>query len=329
MLGNILIWLALVAIVVLLGWLASRAWRAKNKALKWGGGIVSSLFALVLALVSVLMLIGMVKAYAPRSAPVPDLKVAGTPEQLARGQHLANSFCASCHSATNPPGVPLTGGVDLGKDFPMPLGSFVSVNLTPAGPLKDWSDGEIFRTLRNGIDRNGQALTVMSSARGRHLSDEDLQAVIAYLRSQPATANETPLPPDQPNALALILLGAGLIPEGEPPITEVIAMPAKGPTAEFGKYILSYQDCVLCHGANLTGGTPGQLAPVGPGLSVAKSWTKEQFITTLRTGVDPNGHALNSQMPWQNIGRMDDDELAAVYAYLTSLPGSMAAETTP
>ena len=268
MVGNILIWLAIVAVAVLLGWLAFRAWRAKNKAVKWGGVIVSGLLMIVMVLLSVAYLNGMVKAYALRSAPVPDLKVAATDAQIERGRHLANSFCASCHSTTNE--LPLTGGVDLGKDFPMPLGSYVSVNLTPAGPLKDWSDGEIFRAIRNGIDRDGQVLFAMSGARGRHLSDEDIQAVIAYLRSQPAVANDTPLPPDQYGPLALILVGAGVIPEGEPPITEAIAMPPKGPTVEFGKYILSYQDCVLCHGADLTGGKPGQLAPVGPSLSAVK-----------------------------------------------------------
>jgi mono/diheme cytochrome c family protein len=322
MFGNIVIWLVIVAVAVLLGWLAMRAWRATNQAVKLGGGILSSLLTLIVSLVSILMLIGLVKFYSPRSAPVPDLKVAGTAEQIARGEHLANSFCASCHSTTNQ--LPLTGGVDLGKDFPMPLGSFVSVNLTPAGPLQDWSDGEIFRALRNGLDRDGHALTIMSSARGRHLSDDDIQAVIAYLRSQPAAANDTLLPPDQPNALALILTGAGMIPEGEPPITAAIGMPIKGATAEFGQYILSYQDCVVCHGANLTGGTPGQLAPIGPSLAVMKGWTEEQFIATMRTGIDPSGHALGPQMPWQNVGRMDDDELSAMYAYITGLPSLVA-----
>ncbi len=317
MLGNILLWLALVAITVLLGWLTFRAWRARNKAVKWIGVIVSGLFTIVLALVSVLLLVGMVKVYAPRSVPAPDLQVAGTPEQLARGEHLAGSFCASCHSTTNE--LPLTGGVDLGKDFPMPLGSYVSVNLTPAGPLKDWTDGEIFRAVRNGIDRNGQILFAMSGGRGRRLSDEDIQAVVAYLRSQPGVAHQTQIPPDQFNPLMLLLVGAGVI-QAEPPITEAIAMPPIGPTAEFGKYILSYQDCVLCHGTDLSGGTPGQLGPVGPNLGVVKGWTQEQFLTTLRTGVDPGGHALNSQMPWRNIGRMNDEELAAVYAYITSLP---------
>jgi mono/diheme cytochrome c family protein len=252
MLGNILIWIAIVAAVVLLGWLTLRAWHAKRKVVKWGGVIVSGLFTIVLILVSVVMLIGIVKVYSSRNAPVPDLAIVGTSEQIARGQHLAGSFCASCHSTTNE--LPLTGGVDLGKDFPMPLGSYASVNLTPAGPLQNWSDGEIFRVIRNGIDRNGQVLFAMSGARGRHLSDEDIQAIIAYLRSQPAIANETQTPPDQLNPLALILVGGGAIPEGEPPITQSVGMPPKGPTAEFGEYILSYQDCVLCHSVDLSGG---------------------------------------------------------------------------
>jgi hypothetical protein len=81
---------------------------------------------------------------------------------------------------------------------------------------------------------------------------------------------------------------------------------------------------VVCHGTDLTGGTPGQLAPIGPNLAMVKGWTEEQFMTTLRTGVDPSGHTLAAQMPWQNLGRMDDDELSAVYAYITGLPSLVA-----
>jgi mono/diheme cytochrome c family protein len=126
-----------------------------------------------------------------------------------------------------------------------------------------------------------------------------------------------PGPLDQYNPLALIFVGAGLIPEGQPPITAAITMPPKGATAEFGKYIVSYQDCVLCHGTDLSGGKPGQLTPIGPNLSAVKGWTVEQFITAMRSGVNPDGHTLSSQMPWRNIGRMDDEELTALYAYIT------------
>ena len=40
----------------------------------------------------------------------------------------------------------------------------------------------------------------------------------------------------------------------------------------------------------------------------------------MRTGVDPNGHEIGEQMPWQPIGRMGDEELRAIYEYLTRLP---------
>jgi mono/diheme cytochrome c family protein len=300
------------------GWLATRAWRAQNVALKWGGVGLSGLLTLIFTLVSVVTMIGVVRFYTPKQVPVPDITVAGTPEQISRGEHLANTFCTSCHSLNNE--LPLTGGMDLGKDIALPLGSFVSVNLTPAGPLKDWSDGEIMRALRNGVDHDGRSLVVMSTVRARNMSDEDLHALIAYLRNQPAVENETPEPADQPNLLAFAMLGAGLLPSGAPPITGVITAPPKGPTVEYGEYILSYQDCRDCHGEELTGGVEGQLGPVGPSLRIVKGWTEEQFATTLRTGMDPSGHELQPPMPWQTIGRMDDEELAAMYAYLTSLP---------
>jgi mono/diheme cytochrome c family protein len=111
-----------------------------------------------------------------------------------------------------------------------------------------------------------------------------------------------------------------LLPEGQPPISGVITAPPKGSTAEYGEYLISYQDCRVCHGEDLTGGKKGQLAPVGWSLRVVKGWTQEQFITTLRTGVDPAGYVLSAQMPWQALGRMDDEDLAAMYLYLTSLP---------
>jgi len=55
---------------------------------------------------------------------------------------------------------------------------------------------------------------------------------------------------------------------------------------------------------------------------VVKYWKLEEFIATMRTGVDPNGHTLSEQMPWRPIGRMDDVELQAVYEYLNHLPRS-------
>jgi hypothetical protein len=52
---------------------------------------------------------------------------------------------------------------------------------------------------------------------------------------------------------------------------------------------------------------------------VVKGWTQDQFITTLRTGVNPGGHMLSDVMPWKQIGKMDDVELSALYLHLVSL----------
>lgn len=316
MIGNIIFWLVLVLVTIGFGWLVTRAWRAKRWFVKWPGVVLSGLLTLILALVSILAASGLYQFYAPRGSPVTELKVAGTPDQIARGQHLANSLCVGCHTTNGE--LPLSGGRDVGADLPVPLGSFVSINLTPAGPLKDWSDGEILRVLREGVDRDGHPLVVMSANGVRYLSEEDKQAIIAYLRSQPPVVNSTPNPPDQPSMLGAVMVGAGLV-KFQPPLAGTITAPPKAATADYGKYVVDYQDCRICHGEDLTGGTNPNF-PKGPNLRVVLGWTQDQFVTTIRTGKDPGGHELSTVMPWKEFAQMDDVELGAVYAYLKSLP---------
>jgi mono/diheme cytochrome c family protein len=318
MIGNLIIWLIFILLAIGFAWLAIRAWRAKSPLTKWGGVVLGGLLALVTALVAVIAVPGLIRLYLPRGNPAPDLQVAGTPEQVARGQHLAASFCASCHSATGE--LPLTGGLDLFSDIPIPLGSAWSANLTPAGRLADYTDGEIFRLLREGVDKDRRPLIMMGVVRVRNMSDEDLHAVIAFLRSQPAVENDVPMPLDQPNFLAAVMGGAGMLPPAQPPVQGPIVAPPAAETAEFGEYNVSFQDCRDCHGEDLRGGVEGQLPPIGPDLAIVKGWTRDEFIATLRTGVDPSGHQLSEAMPWRQIGLLDDVELGAIYLYLKSLP---------
>lgn len=314
---NLSIGILVLALAVLLGWLASRAWRMRSPFGKWILGILSSLLTLIAAFVGVMAFVGFANFYAPGVAAAPDIKVEGTPQQVARGTYLATTLCAECHSPTKEP--PLAGGVDFAKDIPFPIGVIVSANLTPGGPLKDWTDGDIFRTLRSGVDRDGHHLIVMSSVRVRNMSDDDIKSVIAFLRSQPAVVNDNPNPPDQPSFLAAVMFGAGLVPQGQPPVAASITAPPQGPTAEYGQYIVGYVGCRDCHGEDLKGGQAGGFAPAGPSLRVVKGWTAEQFLTTLHTGVDPSGHQLKTSMPWQVVGKMQDDDLTAIYQYLVSL----------
>ena len=315
MLGNLVGLLVLIAFVVLFAWLARRAFRSKRGLIKWVGVVLAGLPTLLLGLLSVVAVIGLFKVYAPRGGPVPDITVEGTAAQIARGEHLAYAFCASCHSLNGE--LPLSGGEDVGKASPVPIGSLFPSNLTPGGRLKGWSDGEIFRAVREAVDRDGRSLLTMSALSTRNLSDDDLQAVIAYLRSQPAVANE--IPENNPNLLFAIFLGAGLVPQPAP-VTGAIAAPPIGATADYGEYIVSYAGCRDCHGADLSGGRGG-LTPAGPNLiAIMPKWTLDEFVTTMRTGVDPTGHRLDPiQMPWKSIGKLDDVELAALYEYLHGL----------
>ena len=282
--------------------------------MKWSGTVLAAVFSAAVSLIGIIMVVGLVKLHA-RSAPALDLKVAGTPEQIVRGQAISDGFCSGCHSGTGT----LTGGLDLAQDLPVPIGSFVASNLTPAGRLSHWADGDIFRAIRNGVDRDGHWLIMMSYTNAGKLSDGDTRAVIAYLRSLPAAGKQTDNPPDHLNLLGVMMLGAGMLPGGKPVSTGAVTAPPKSPGLQYGEYILSYQDCRACHGDKLTGGLPGQLAPLGPDLNLVKRWKFEEFVTTMRTGVDPNGHQLGKQMPWRPIGRMGDEELRAIYEYLTHL----------
>jgi mono/diheme cytochrome c family protein len=313
MIGNIVIWLILLLVTLGLAWLTLKAFRSRNALAKWGGGVLAALLTLILGLVTVVGAAGLVKLYTPGGTPVKTLTVAMTPENIARGEHLANTFCVECHSPTGE--LPMIGGVDLGAGLPMPLGKFVSVNLTPAGPLADWSDGELLRILREGVAPDGTKLIMMGAVRARYMSDQDLEAVIAYLRSQEPVVNDTPLPPDSPTLLGGIMLALGLVPV-EPPVTTSVSAPPEGPTAEYGEYLVSFQDCVVCHGTKFDGKPSSPIVPVGANLAVVKGWTAEQFITTLRTGVDPSGHQLSAEMPWKSVGRLTDLELTAIYEYL-------------
>lgn len=312
----------LLAVAALLGWSAIRLWRISSSLLRWVLVSLAVLASTACFALSILAIAGLDRLYA-RSAPIPNLKVAGAPGEILRGGEIVRSFCDTCHSQTGP----LTGGRDIGKGFPIPIGSFVSANLTPAGSLGRWSDGEIFRAIRNGVDADGHWLTIMSYTNAGSLSDDDIRSLIAYLRTRKPAGTATVNPPDRFSLLGVVLLGVGMLPPGKPVFTGVITAPPKSATVQYGSYVVSYQDCRECHGADLAGGVPGQLGPIGPDLNLVKSWNLAQFIATMRTGTDPGGHQLREQMPWRWIGKMDDDELGALYEYLTQLPGSRSTAT--
>ncbi len=314
MVQNFLVLLIFILLLAGFIWITRRAWKARNGAIRWGGAFLAGLFSLVLLLLAVVYARGLSLVYMPRRVPAVDIQVAATADLIARGQHLAAINCASCH---NPDGeLPLIGGKNLAADTGMPLGDIYPRNLTPAGDLASWTDGDIARAIRSRVAPDGRPL-LMPVVNFRNLSDADVQAIVAYLRSQPSVQN--PVPPTRPSPLTILLAGAGLIPIDTRPVTGPVVAPEKAATSAYGQYIVSYSDCQSCHGVNLDGQVSPPF-PAGPNLRVVKGWTQDQFFQTMRTGIDPSGHALQPPMPWKQVGSMDDVELAALYTYLHSLP---------
>lgn len=316
MLVNVLIWLAVMAIAGLFLWLARRALRMRNPAARWTLAVLACLPALLFALVAGIVGYGYARLYLPRSAPALVLDTAATPDRIARGAHLARTTCVACHATDGQ--LPLSGGIDLSSHSPVPIGRLVPPNLTPSGPLKDWSDTQIAQAIRNGLHKNGRTL-LMPTESLRNLSDDDLAALIAFLRSQPPVQNQTPAL--SPSPLLAFFFGAGLAELSTPPMTQPVAAPPHAPTAAYGAYIVSYQDCRSCHAVDLNGSAGGLAPPAPSARAFARAWTLEQFMQTMRTGVDPGGHAIQEPMPWQMIGQMDDVELTALYLYLRSTDG--------
>lgn len=314
MLTNALIFLCLVAITALIAWAVLRAIHGTRPAVRWTSIVVGGLLGAILVILSAVSARGLWTLYSPRGRAIRDIKVEATPERIARGRHIANTSCVGCHTLNGQ--LPLSGGRNLSDEIKIPLGDLYTINLTPAGPLANWTDGQIFRALRDGADERNRRLPVMSAQRVRNLSDEDILSVIAYLRSQPPVQHETP--PPRPSYLAVVMAGFGMLPYLPGMAPDTIAAPAPGPTKEYGQYMVTWMGCDECHGQNLTGGH-SRILPHGPNLRSVKGWTAQQFIAALRTGRTPFKTLDSLQMPWTVYGHATDDELTAIHAYLTSL----------
>jgi len=308
--GSIIGIIVLLALTVLFGWLTLKGWGAQRAWVKWLSVLLAGLFTISFALLTVVGVLGTYKLYRHNTVSMPEVTVAGTPDQIARGEHLAQVLCASCHSLNGD--LPLSGGKNLSEDAGLPLGDIYAPNLTPATDIKEWTDSDLFRTIRTGVDDVGRA-TAMTAVVGTHaLSDEDTLAIIAYLRQSPVVENETP--EFKPTILMALFAGAGLISMDVPAAVTVTSAPLKGATAAYGEYVLAYMDCTSCHGKNLDGVVPPPFPPAPDIRNYVSHWAKEDFFNVV------HAFALSSQsgdvMPWKDISRLDDVELEALYLYL-------------
>jgi mono/diheme cytochrome c family protein len=319
--------LILIVLVALFGFLTMRARTLRNVILKRVGMIFSGLLTLILMTLLALGLIGFYKLNKRYNNPVANIQVAGTPAQIARGKQLAN-ICVNCHTSNGQ--LPLSGVNFLAKFPAPPIGIFYAPNLTSSGNIQDWTDGELIRAIREGIHKDGRSLVIMPSGTLRKLSDDDVQAVVAYLRSQPATGKPTPI--NKFTLLGVIFIDLFDLQTVQSPVGSVTA-PQPG-TPEYGKYMVDIIGCRFCHGDQLQGkldkGQPGP--PRGPNLTlIVPQWTEEQFMIFFNTGQLPGGKTVpivtlpsglsEPKMPWPTVrATATDEELKVMYLYLHNLP---------
>ena len=164
------------------------------------------------------------------------------PDQLARGRHVATiRGCVDCHG-------PNLGG-KLFLDAP-PVATVYSSNLTTGegGIGRTYSDADWDRAIRHGVRPNGKPLLIMPSQEFQVLGDEDLEALVAYIRSVPPVdyvAGRTRTGP-----LGRLLFVSGQVNAVPAELIDHAAprkpAPAPGPTAEYGAYLAT--GCVGCHG---------------------------------------------------------------------------------
>ena len=252
--------------------------------------------------------------------------------RVERGEYLVRGImgCGNCHTPMGPDGFDMSrefGGriVDDNEMF-----TAFAPNITPASRVAEWTDEELARAIREGIRPDGSLIGPPMPIPGyRHLSDEDLSAIVAFLRTiepveggEPASEYRIPLPPAY-----------------GPPIDSVSA-PAPAASIEYGKYLaVAAAHCMECHspmtpqgpdyGENIGRGGFEFHGPwgsvVAPNLTNHEDglagYTDDQIKAMITEGRRPDGSPMLPPMPYPYLAKMSETDLDAIVLYLRSLPG--------
>ncbi|RST87246.1 c-type cytochrome [Aquibium carbonis] len=249
---------------------------------------------------------------------------------VERGEYLVRGIagCGNCHTPMGPDGFVMEqelGGrlVEDGEAF-----TAYAPNITPGGRVAQWSDEELAKAIREGIRPDGSLIgPPMPYSMYRGLGDDDLNAIVAFLRTVPAVDNEVPASTYR----------IPLPPAYGPPVESVTA-PERGVTVAYGGYLAGpVAHCMECH-------TP--MGPQGPlldtalgqggfefhgpwGVSVAANITPHEdgigaysdaeLKVMITQGVRPGGSPMFPPMPYGMFARMSAEDLDAIVLYLRSL----------
>jgi hypothetical protein len=299
-----------------------------------------SLVALVALLAgAITFTIGWRPFVGPRARPLTARTIARTPERLARGTYLVNHVtpCMECHSphrwsehdAPIPPNM-----LGAGQEMPMKglPGRVVAPNLSsdPETGAGAWTDDQLVRAIREGIGHDGRALfPMMPYQRFRSLSDEDVSSIVVYLRALPPVRQRQP-------ATQIVFPVRYLIRSVPEPLEAAVVAPDLSTRAKRGAYLVTVGACGECHtpqddhgqplpgmafaGGFIFDGPWGRVASANltPAPSGIPYYDVALFTEVLRTG-HVKARRINQIMPWHAFGAMTDEDIAAIFAHLTTL----------
>jgi mono/diheme cytochrome c family protein len=295
-----------------------------KKVLKWVGIVLGILVGLVLLVALGLYTKTRVQINKTYDVQVEAVTIPTDAESVAHGEHIATILCMECHGddlGGNPTFASIPGMAEI---------STPNITSGRGGAGSELSDTDWVRILRHGVLPEGRSVFLMPSNETYYLSDEDLGDLLAYVKSVPPVDREISDPPYSFTFLGGVLSGAGLFgdllrADDIDQVNRPADYPEPGVTAEYGKYLVDTSGCRSCHGDPLAGGKPTDpAAPLAPNLTPGgelTAWEEADFIRAMRTGVALSGHELDPRfMPWTYKGKMTDEELQAMWAYLESLP---------
>ncbi|HEX9513906.1 MAG TPA: c-type cytochrome [Puia sp.] len=304
---------------------------------------------LVILLVIIVLAGGLilyVKAALPNVGSPQDLAIQRSPGRIAHGEYLANhvAACMDCHSQRDwsiyggplKPGTFGAGGEKFGKEIGFP-GALYSSNITPAA-IGSWTDGELFRAITTGVNKDGKALfPLMDYHSYGRMDPEDIMSIIAYIRTLPAMKSDIPARQlDFPLNLLVNTFPSRANPEKIPDSNNIMA---------YGRYLTTMADCVECHskvnkgsrveGSELGGGRafnfPNGTVVTSANITPDKetgigNWDRSLFIRKFRQYADSSyqprqvgANDFNTPMPWLAYSKMREKDLAAIYAYLQTV----------
>lgn len=254
---------------------------------------------------------------------------------VRRGQYIF-SLAGGCACHTVPKGTPYVGA----REIPIPMAKIYSTNLTADKKtgLGDWSDQRIHDAITKGIRPNGEKLLpVMPYEAYSGMAEEDLKALIAYLRTLKAVRKDSPAlktwAPFYRAGGTFIWLQF---------FSRFSNSPAKAPQSgvERGRYLVEHVAlCVDCHTPRNFMGVPNRslylagtkTGPFGkevPNITPDKEtgigdWSRNDIAELLLTGTKPdldNVQGLMAEVVEAGFKNMKREDALAIADYLESIP---------